>query len=206
MEQKKSAPNHVITYGLTQKQNSLIQACLPSKEYLLLDTDCAVDIIAINAVAYIINAKFLSDEDRDMILDYYDEINSCTDETVLWLGDPTPPKNLPKVIKCYESFEVIAENLKYYLLSAHRKSKKARDYSKQLSDGLLILSLIRKHPGIKTKELAEKVELPIRTVQRYITALEQTGEWLAYDTVRKGWYLQYGVSVLFGDPFEVEDI
>ena len=206
MKEKQNAPGQVITFGLTDAQNTLVRACLPAKEYQLIETDCAVDIIAIGAVAYIISAEALTDEDREMILEYYEEINGCSDETVLWIGTPAPPKSLQKLIKCYDSFEMIADNLKYYLLSAHRQSKKARDYSKQLADGLLILSLIRKHPGIKTKEIAEKVELPIRTVQRYITALEQTGEWLAYDTQKKGWYLQYGVSILFGDPFNVEDI
>ena len=156
MKEKKNTPGQIITFGLTDAQNALVQACLPAKDYQLLETDCAVDIIAIGAVAYIIKADALADDDREMILEYYEEINGCTDETVLWIGEPTPPKDLQKAIKCYDSFEAIADNLKYYLLSAQRKSKNARDYSKQLADGLLILSLIRKCPGIKTKEIAEK--------------------------------------------------
>ena len=63
----------------------------------------------------------------------------------------------------------------------------------------MILSLIRSHPGIKTQELVDKLEMPTRTIQRYISALQAAGEWIEYDTHTRGWQLQYGISILFGD-------
>ena len=63
----------------------------------------------------------------------------------------------------------------------------------------MILSLIRSHPGIKTQELVDKLEMPTRTIQRYISALQAAGEWIEYDTYKRGWQIQYGISILFGD-------
>lgn len=112
---------------------------------------------------------------------------------------PSPPRHLRAKFKCYENFEELATNLQYHLLSAHSKSKKAKDFSKKMADCLMILSLIRSHPGIKTQDLVDKLEIPTRTIQRYISTLQAAGEWIEYDTHKRGWQLQYGISILFGD-------
>ena len=65
-----------------------------------------------------------------------------------------------------------------------------------------ILALIRKHPGISTQKLSELTELPLRSVQRYIAALQATGEWIEYDRALRGWKLFHGVSILYGDVWE----
>ena len=170
---------------------------MPTQGYELLDTDAPTDLIAISASALIIIADALDTDSRDIISDYYTEIGGCTDETVFWLGYPKPPNHLQTKFKCYESFDELATNLKYHLLSAHSKSKKAKDFSKQLMECLLIMKLIRSRPGIRTQELVEELELSTRTVQRYISTLQAAGEWIAYDHTKKGWYLQDGMSPLF---------
>ena len=68
--------------------------------------------------------------------------------------------------------------------------------------GLKTLSLIRKHPGITSKELASRVSVPLRTIQRTIAALQAAGEWIEYDRTLRGWKLFDGVSVLFGDVWD----
>lgn len=102
-------------------------------------------------------------------------------------------------IKLYDSFDAIKDKLKYLLLTAHSKSKKAHEYSEKLVNGLKILALIRKHPGISTQKLSELTELPLRSVQRYIAALQATGEWIEYDRALRGWKLFHGISILYGD-------
>ena len=134
-----------------------------------------------------------------MIFDYYSQVNGCTDETVIWLGEPKPPKELQKFFKCYDSFDAITDKLKYLLLTAHSKSKKAHEYSEKLVNGLKILALIRSHPGISTQKLAELTELPLRSVQRYIAALQATGEWIEYDRSLRGCKLFHGISMLYGE-------
>jgi len=197
--------HRISTYGLTEEQHEYVRQNIPARDYEVMDTDCPTDLIAISASALIIDASKLSTDDFEMLVDYYTEINGCTDETVLWLGDPKPPVSLRKTLKTYESFEAVREKLRYLLLSAHTKSKKAADYSKKLADGIQILSLIRKRPGITTQEIADLMELQPRTVQRYIAALQATGEWIEYDRTLKGWGLQKGISILFGDYSDGSD-
>ena len=189
----------VITFGLTAEQNALVEENLPARDYEVFDTDAPTDLIAIGCQALIINAASIDSDSAGMIFDYYSQVNGCTDETVIWLGEPKPPKELRKFFKCYDSFDAIADKLKYLLLTAHSKSKKAHEYSEKLVNGLKILALIRKHPGISTQKLSELTELPLRSVQRYIAALQATGEWIEYDRALRGWKLFHGISILYGD-------
>lgn len=191
--------HRIITYGLTDKENSSILKNIPASDYKVMNTECTADIIAFSASAVLINAAKLSNNDYNMIIDYYTEINGCTYETVILIGTPVPQGALKKQFKCYESFDMIEDNLKYILLSAHSKSQKAASFSKKLADGIKILSLIRNRPGITTRELAETMELSQRTIQRYITSLQAANEWIEYNRAKKGWELQDGKSVLFGD-------
>ncbi len=194
----------IMTFGLTEEENELVKNALPAKSYDLLDTDAPTDLIAIYAAAVIINAAALDEDSREMIWDYYTEIGACVEETVFWIGYPTPPHPLRARFKCYEYFQQLASNLKYHLLTAHRKVKKAKDFSQKIADCLMILSLIRLQPGIRTQELADKLEVSVRTVQRHISTLQAAGEWIEYDTAKRGWRLQFGISVLFGDHLKDE--
>lgn len=196
--------HRIITFGLTDEQNEIVKANVPARDYEVFDTDAPTDMIAIGSIAMVIQASELDEDSVGMLFDYYTQINGCTDETVIWLGTPKPPKGLQKFFKCYPSFTDIEDKLKYLLLNAHSKSKKAAEYSEKLVNGLLILSIIRKKPGVTTKELSEKTELPIRSVQRYIAALQAAGEWIEYDRTLKGWKLFQGISSLFGEVWDEE--
>lgn len=52
---------------------------------------------------------------------------------------------------------------------------------------------------ILNSALSELTELPLRSVQRYIAALQATGEWIEYDRALRGWKLFHGISILYGD-------
>ena len=188
----------IITSGLTQEQNDFVVSCLPNCSIEVLTTDAISDLMAINHAVAIISGRAL-EEDPAPLFSYYRDVKDCTDETVIWLSEPLPPTDLRKFIKCYRSFEAVQDKLKYLILGALSKSKRAVEYSTKLVIGLKILSLIRKCPGISTKELAERVSVPTRTVQRTIAALQAAGEWIEYDRSLRGWKLFNGVSILFGD-------
>ena len=192
----------IITYGLTAEQNEYTASCLPNRNFEILVSETPTDLIAIDCAAAIINGCALAEESAELLFGYFREINGCTDETLVWIGEPYPPKDLRKMFRCYSSFETIREKLKYLLLSAYAKSRKATEYSTKLLIGLKILSLIRNHPGITTKELADQVSIPVRTTQRTIAALQAAGEWIEYDRTLRGWKLFHGVSVLFGDIWD----
>lgn len=105
-------------------------------------------------------------------------------------------------VKAYPDFCSIEENLKFLLLTAHRKMKKVEGHSRMLADSLLILAMVRKFPGISTQQLVERTGISERSVQRYIKSIQATGEWLEYNRSKRGWELQYGKSLLFGDVWE----
>lgn len=125
----------INTFGLTQKQNQFVSANLPVRDCELYIADTPTDLIAINCEAMIVNASAMEQDDADMIFGYYQEVNGCTDETILWLDEPKPPKELRKFFKCYNSFDAIKDRLKYLLLTAHSKSKKRTSTAKSWSTG-----------------------------------------------------------------------
>ena len=88
------------------------------------------------------------------------------------------------------------------LLNAYKKKKKIISFSRSLSNTLMVLRRIRQKPYITTRELSEDVEMTPRTIQRYIETLRMAGEFIEYDTHKKGWHLQDGKSVFLGDIFD----
>lgn len=86
----------INTFGLTEEQNALVEDNIPTRDYEVFDTDAPTDLIAINCEVLIIYAPEMDQDSIGMIFDYYSQVNGCTDETVIWLGEPKPPKELQK--------------------------------------------------------------------------------------------------------------
>ena len=84
----------IITFGLTEAQNALVEQSRPAGNYEVFDTDAPTDVIAIGAVAIIVFAPTMDEDSIGMIFDYYTEVEGCTNDTVIWLGEPKPPKSL----------------------------------------------------------------------------------------------------------------
>lgn len=190
--------NLILTYGLDENEISYIQQNLPQKDCNVAGTDTATDIVAMSELAVIVRAAAMDADDLAMLYEFYGEIAPFP-ETVILIGDVEVPENLRKHIAVYEDFESLRENLKYVLLSAYRRQKKSENFSTTLANAILILSTIRRRPYITSAELADILEMSQRSVQRYIETLRVAGEWIEYDTAHKGWCLQTGKSVLWGD-------
>lgn len=189
--------DRVMTFGLTDIQNEAVGKVLPIKDCELYVTDVPEDLIAIPASSVIINAEKLSKSNVDMMFEYYTEIGKSADETVYWIGAPEPPEQLQKIIRTYRCFDELSVELKYQLLTAYRKTRKAKDFSRKMADCIMIISLVKAKPGIRTQEIAEKLEVSTRTVQRYISTLQVAGEGIEYDKTKKGWFLPGNFSILF---------
>ena len=192
----------VSTYGLSEEENTKVRKALPSKEYELIDDECITSVLAKRCTAVILNTDAMVQNEIDEVCLYYLDINCCTDEMVIWLGSARVPTGMKTYVKVYPNFSDIEENLKFLLLTAHRKTKKVEGHSRMLADSLLILSMVRKFPGISTKQLVERTGISERSIQRYIKSIQATGEWLEYNRSKRGWALQYGKSLLFGDVWE----
>ncbi len=133
-----------------------------------------------------------------MLLDFYSETGDFS-ETVILIGDICLPSQLLRKINVFSNFELLERQGEFLFLEMRRKQKKNRNFSVILANTIFALSEIRKTPGISTKELAEKLEVSTRSVQRYIETLRVAGEWIEYDPALKGWKLSIGKSVLWGD-------
>ena len=186
------------TFGLSDDQIASLESNLPVKKCEIMDTDCFSDIVAISEMAIIVMWEKLSVDDRSLLIDFYSDIAPFS-ETMILIGDVDIPDELKKHVFIYDSFDDFSVNMKYVLLGAYRKSKKNENFSSTLANTIIILSQIRHKPFVTTKELAEKLELSERTIQRYIETLRVAGEWIEYDTSRKGWRLCDGKSILWGD-------
>ena len=186
------------TFGLTDEQIAVIKDNIPTKNCEIMDTECFTDIITRCEMAVIVMWDKLSEIDEATLIEFYTEIAPFS-ETLVLIGDVNIPNELKNEVSIYATFDEFAENVKYILLSAYRKTKKNENFSATLANSLLILSEIRKHEYVTTKDLAEKLELSERTIQRYIETLRVAGEWIEYDVAHRGWKLWEGKSILWGD-------
>lgn len=183
---------------MTALELECVRSNLPVKSCDIIDTDCHTDLFAVSTFALIINPRNLKDDELTAIFDFYSEID-CFSESVIFTDTVLLPEKLKGKILLYQNFDQLASNLKYILLSAYRKQKKHDNFSATLANAITILSEIRKNRGITTRQLADKLEISNRTVQRYIETLRIAGEWIEYDYHLKGWKLSAGKSVLWGD-------
>ena len=197
-----NSEKNVFTYGLSKEENAKVRKALPSKEYGLIDDECITSLLSKSYTAVILNTNTMVQDEIDEVCEYYLDIGCCTDETLVWLGSVPIPARMKTYVKAYHGFSDIEENLKFLLLTAHRKTKKVEGHSRMLADSLLLLAMIRKFPGISTQQLVERTGISERSVQRYIKSIQATGEWLEYNRSKRGWELQCGKSLLFGDVWE----
>lgn len=136
---------------------------------------------------------------KDMIIDDLKTLYQFFEQILIGIPSLPIPTQLTNVFVLYESMEKAKEKLKYDLLAAYRRQKKNTTFSRTIANALVVLTQIRKHPGITTEKLSEILELSPRTIQRYIESLRIAGEWITYNPSKKGWELQDGKSILFGD-------
>lgn len=190
--------DNVFVYGFSQSEEQYIQKMLPTQESYITPTDCMTDILAINSYAIFINVNATSEHDLQLLWSCYSEV-SPTSETVVLVGNTVVPKALQNEIKVYTNFEELQQEIKYILLAARRKQNKTETFSNTLAIAIRILSEIHLHPGITSSQLAKKLEVSQRTVQRYIETLRVAGEWIEYDAKTKGLSFTDGKSVLWGE-------
>ncbi len=191
----------IITYGLSEEQISEVEASVPNKRCEVYKAECFSDIIGFPQMASIVIWNLLTDEDKELLVDYFGEIAPFS-ETVVLIGEVDVPKGMRKDFVIYATYEEFSAKAKYILLNALKQNEKSINYSRIVSNTLMILHKIKQKPYISSRELAEEYELNVRTVQRYINTLQVAGEFIEYDTRKKGWYLMDGKSVLLGDAFD----
>ena len=74
----------IMTYGLTEEQNSFVEASKPDG-YSIFKAESPTDLIAIQSSVTIVKADALDRESAEMIYSFYNEIDGCTSEKILWI-------------------------------------------------------------------------------------------------------------------------
>ena len=138
----------------------------------------------------------MSDEDSCALIKYINEVDKFS-EIFVFIGKKIVKNNSRCLF--FKTFEEATVNIKYVILNAYRECKKSNDYSNAIALSIRILNLIQNNPGITSNELSEKAECSKRTIQRYIETLRVAGEWIEYDSAKRGWYLYDNKSLLKGD-------
>ena len=67
----------IITFGLTEAQNALVEQSRPAGNYEVFDTDAPTDVIAIGAIAIIVFAPAMDEDSIGMIFDYVPVQDKC---------------------------------------------------------------------------------------------------------------------------------
>lgn len=189
---------YVNTWGLTDAELACVMDNAPFKKGEVVWTDNWGDIMVhCDDIAIIINPTTVNPDDLAIVISFFEDIADNFSGKVIFTAPVTLPKKLKKIAVVINSFEELKENIKYYILTAYKKTKKSYIFSEALANCILISRLITKRPGITTKELAAKIERSERTVLRYIEAIRLAGECLDYDPAIKGWKLTYSESFLW---------
>ena len=106
----------IITFGLTNEENSIIKTLVNSKNFEVYDTNVASDLVAILATAIIVNAEKLETDDIELLESYYTEVNTEANEMVFWIGSPKPSIEPQMLFKCFDSFEAMIPTLEKMII------------------------------------------------------------------------------------------
>ena len=107
----------IITFGLTNEENSFIKTMVNSKNFEVYDTNVASDLVAILATAIVVNAEKLKTDELELLINYYTEVNTEAVETVFWLGSPKPSIELQMLFHCFDSFDEMVVRLNPILIA-----------------------------------------------------------------------------------------
>jgi len=189
---------YVNTWGLTDAELACVMDNAPFRRGEVVYADCYSDVMVhCDDIAVVINPTTVKPDELAMVISFYEDIADNFSGKIIFTAPVKLPTKLKKIAIISHTFEELEENIKYYILSAYKKTKKSYIFSEALSHCILISRMIVKKPGITTKELATMIEKSERTVLRYIEAIRLAGEYIDYDPQLKGWKLSFNESVLW---------
>ena len=67
----------IMAFGFSQEEIQIIEKCMPTEDHLVYDADIVTDVIALNYETLLVKSDSITSEDRDVIVEYYTELNDC---------------------------------------------------------------------------------------------------------------------------------
>ncbi len=192
----------ILCLGCTEEEIRIIKQNLPNKNIQIAETEIAFELYVIPNFLTIINPDNLDEDEIDQCIVYYKEID-YERPVLTHRCEKMDSKRIRYRLLEEDEF---AEKIKFIILEYKKLLKKDTQFYNSLTEVLLVLKEIRDNPGISTKKIAEKIERNERKVLRYIHTLACAGEWIEYDSKKRGWYLLEGHSIfLQGIPMDEEE-
>ena len=97
----------ILAYGLTEAQQSILDAALP-EAYSLEIAECATDLIVGTPVCTVIDGTTVRKDTLRSLLAYYMDVGEQLDETVVWLGSTDLPA-LPSFVRCDDFLQLLID-------------------------------------------------------------------------------------------------
>ncbi len=92
-----SAAERILMYGVSVEQQTKIAKLYPlEKGYELSETDELRDLIAVPAKAIVINPQALSEDEKDLMFDFYMQVHAHDNSMAMIF---TKPINIPAALK-----------------------------------------------------------------------------------------------------------
>lgn len=112
---------NIFIYGLTEKEEYILNKSLPKKDIDIIDiTDAATDIITRSNFALIINLENISNDELQAFEDFYSDADDSTETIVFTSGEECVLDKFKKVKTIiYKDLFEMEQKLKYELLKAY---------------------------------------------------------------------------------------
>lgn len=190
--------SHVVTFGLTESQNRIIEDHLKPMKCSLAAAKDYHDLIDSGYFLSVVNPERLEEVAVGELIAFYTEVDGGLTEKIMLSprADRLSRASQGQIFPDFSSLEAVLVTV---LQKAYTRARKEENTIHNISSAFGILREIRNHPGITTLELSEKTDRNPSAVRRYIEALRLMGEDIVYDGNSKSWNLQNGASVLLGD-------
>lgn len=189
---------NVVTFGLTESQNRIIEDHLEPLKCSLTVLKDYRDLADTGYFVSLVDTKALDEEAIKDLITFYTEVDGGLTEKVL-LTPQADALSRASHGQIFPDFPTLEEVLDPVLQKANARARKEENTIHNISHVLTILREIHDHPGITTMQLAERIARNPAAVRRYVEALRVMGEDIVYDGKSRSWRLRKGESSLMRD-------
>jgi len=181
----------LYTAGLTAEQCRIVDRLAAEQKWDVVfhDDEISGDFFAFTVFAAVINPEVIN-MDIEEIVEACGFGQKCLvfTSSVEWKGDRHA---VGTDVVMMDEKKDFGEQISKILLGAHKKKEKNYYFSRKLDYCFRVLKWIKQEPGIKTAEIAKRLEVPNRSALRYIEILRLSGEFIIYCPQKRGWQDRY---------------
>lgn len=168
----------IHTYGLTENERDFIKSASPKHCTVSNDTKCFTDIVITDAIAVVIRPDMLTQADKELFFDIYNDTVTC-EQTIIIVGTLDVPKYFNYPLTFFDTFDDFEKEFKSIILHSYRK--RYLDICNAIDISLSILSCVRFRKGITVENLANELDMQKEQIKHYIEFLQAFGNWIYID-------------------------